>query len=1384
MKKLLFSLATILITVYGSYAQCGPGEDTTAPVFGNAGDGTMANPFKNLLLSTVGGVPSGTYYFNFNGSTFQGALDNDTDGGGWLMVLNYVHLAGDNSALQVRNTDLPLLGSSTVGDNEAGTANWGHLGNDLAAAIDFEEMRFYGETTGHTRIINFKTSYTNALNYLKTGVGNFIGINSVANFTALSGHTANLPGQTANYFTNQGDNALTEFPFFRSAQFHWGIRGGGATGNRWEVDDSAINTQSTIHRVWVRGDLSPSATPTLSATLDNTGNISISPTDFGFTLTDNCSTEANINLSLSQTDFSCADVGDNTIQFTATDEQNNNVTIDVTVTIVESPPVINTAPPAPFLIVALDSNGELILDLATLNTTVTDDCGIMSTTISRTDFNCDDIGFNSVTITTTDVNGNVTNASMPFIITDPVPPVIQCVASFSVELDGTGSVTLNPNSLLESFIDNCNGLGNVTLDKSVFTCADIGDNLVTLTVSDQGGNETTCTTTVTVTIPSCPGNLTLQAETDACGITYNYPCASNVTSGPPSGTFLAVGTTNTFTYDTLDNMGATVPCSYDVTVVDTEGPAFITRDQTLVLDVTGTVSLTANDLLGSNPLAPDYTVDQTGTFNREDISTTGTEILLEDDQVSTALPIGFEFAFYGNLYNDFYISSNGFITFTANSDDGCCDGQVLPDTTEPNNLIAFDWEDYDPESGGNIRYETIGTAPNRILIMDFDNVAHIDDAMQGTTTQVKLFETTNTIEIHATSISDLGYDKTQGLENINGTAAIIVPGRNAAQWSTTNDVVTFIPIAGIIDGCGVDTLVASQTDFDCTNLGTNIVTLTATDLNGNVSMQNAIVTVTTTDTTAPVITLTGDDPQEIVQGTAYSELGATADDGSMVVINASLVDINTVGSYSVTYNAKDLSCNDAIEVVRTINVVDTTAPVISLTGVNPQIIELGAGYTELGATTDDGSMIVIDDSLVDTNTVGSYSVRYNATDTSGNNAIEVIRTVNVVDTTAPVISLIGANPQEIELGAGYTELGATTDDGSTVVIDDSLVDTNTVGSYSVRYNAADASGNNTVEVIRTVTVVDTTAPVISLNGANPQVIELGTGYTELGATTDDGSTVVIDDSLVDTNTVGSYSARYNASDVSGNNAVEVIRTVNVVDTTAPVISLTGLNPQVIELGTGYTELGATTDDGSTVVIDDSLVDTNTVGIYSVRYNATDASGNNAIEVIRTVNVVDTTAPVISLIGANPQEIELGAGYTEWGATTDDGSMVVIDDSSVDTNTVGSYSVRYNATDASGNNAIEVIRTVNVIPLLTIEDNLFSKAVIVYPNPTSSILYIESSENLMDTIEVMDMSGRIIKRIEQDAVSRYQMNTSHLAGGIYFVKITSGNKEAIKRITKN
>ena len=91
------------------------------------------------------------------------------------------------------------------------------------------------------------------------------------------------------------------------------------------------------------------------------------------------------------------------------------------------------------------------------------------------------------------------------------------------------------------------------------------------------------------------------------------------------------------------------------------------------------------------------------------------------------------------------------------------------------------------------------------------------------------------------------------------------------------------------------------------------------------------------------------------------------------------------------------------------------------------------------------------------------------------------------------------------------------------------------------------------------------------------------------------------------------------------------RTVNVVDTTGPVITITGDNPATVELGTTYTDAGATADGGETVT-STGTVDTYCRN-YTITYTATDANSNMGTAT-RTVNVVDTTGPVITITGNN------------------------------------------------------------------------------------------------------------------------------------------------------
>ncbi|MGY3793474.1 BspA family leucine-rich repeat surface protein [Aquimarina sp. 433] len=455
----------------------------------------------------------------------------------------------------------------------------------------------------------------------------------------------------------------------------------------------------------------------------------------------------------------------------------------------------------------------------------------------------------------------------------------------------------------------------------------------------------------------------------------------------------------------------------------------------------------------------------------------------------------------------------------------------------------------------------------------------------------------------------------------------------------------------------------------------------------------------------PVITLLGDNPQVIERGDAYTELGAEVTYGAIVTINATSVNTDVVGSYSVAYDAVNtVSGATATQVTRTVEVVDTTAPVITLNGLNPQIIELGDPYVELGATTDDGSPVTLDTNIgLLVSDVGTYSAMYFAVDAYGNSST-VFRTVEVVDTTAPVITLSGANPQIIELGNPYVELGATTDDGSPVTLDTNIgLLVSDVGTYSAMYFAVDAYGNSST-IFRTVEVVDTTAPVITLNGPNPQIIELGDSYVELGATTDDGSPVTLDTNIgLLVSDVGTYSAIYFAVDAYGNSST-VFRTVEVVDTTAPVITLNGPNPQIIELGNPYVELGATTDDGSPVTLDTNIgLLVSDVGAYSAMYFAADASGNSST-VFRTVEVVDTTNPTVVCQNITVQLDDTGnasitAAIIDNGSTDLSGIVsLAIDVTDLDCTNVGDNMVTLTVTDANGN-------TDMCMATVTVEDSI-------------------------------------------------------------------------------
>mgnify|MGYP002628183196 FL=1 len=164
------------------------------------------------------------------------------------------------------------------------------------------------------------------------------------------------------------------------------------------------------------------------------------------------------------------------------------------------------------------------------------------------------------------------------------------------------------------------------------------------------------------------------------------------------------------------------------------------------------------------------------------------------------------------------------------------------------------------------------------------------------------------------------------------------------------------------------------------------------------------------------------------------------------------------------------------------------------------------------------------------------------------------------------------------------------------------------------------------------------APVITLNGTDPLSILIGSTFTDPGATAIDAygvditSDIVIAGDTVDTNTAGTYIITYNVSDDTGKAASEVTRTVIVAaDIVAPVITLTGSDTINVTLGDAFTDPGATATDNvdgditTSIVVSGDTVDVNTAGTYTITYNVSDAAGNPATEVTRTVTVAAPSA---------------------------------------------------------------------------------------------------------------------------------------------------------------
>jgi len=180
---------------------------------------------------------------------------------------------------------------------------------------------------------------------------------------------------------------------------------------------------------------------------------------------------------------------------------------------------------------------------------------------------------------------------------------------------------------------------------------------------------------------------------------------------------------------------------------------------------------TSNALLAENPSSiTNYffiTSREEGgpSYHFQDISDSGNRVNdLKDDNYSGPYPIGFSFMFYGQAYSEFYISSNGFIGFGPPDDYKNWKNTTMPREIDPNNIIAWCWNDLKPANGA-VFYQTI----DQQLVVQFQNYGQYLNS--GTITGQIILKANGDIVFQYKEIQDSFSIKlcSIGIENADGT---------------------------------------------------------------------------------------------------------------------------------------------------------------------------------------------------------------------------------------------------------------------------------------------------------------------------------------------------------------------------------------------------------------------------------------------------------------------------------------------------------------------------------------------------------------------------------------------------------------------------------------
>jgi hypothetical protein len=1055
---------------------------------------------------------------------------------------------------------------------------------------------------------------------------------------------------------------------------------GACTGNytitrTYTAVDDCGNETPHIQTITVQDTTAPEATAQdITVQLDASGNVSITGAQLDNGSTDNCGT---LTFSVDINSFDCTNIGANTVVFTAQDDCGLSSTASATVTVEDN---VNPVATAQNITVQLDASGAAAITGAQVDNGSNDACGILSTTVSPSSFDCSSVGPNTVTLTVTDNNNNVSTTTAIVTVEDNVAPTAIC-QDLTVQLDANGAATITAAQVDNGSFDNCS-VATTTLSKTDFDCTNVGDNTVTLTVTDVNSNVSTCTATITVedniapiitqaaTALTVECSATTMSEIDAWigingGATATDNCGGNWSTDATDFSDLCGETgvsTVTFTYtDASLNEAST---SATITITDTSPPVFAT------------------------PLP------QNGTFECDQVPTPAT---VSADDCDGEMFVSFsETTTAGTCPDSYQINRTWSSTDACGNTASHTQTLTIQDTTAPvitaeatDETIECDGADHTADFNtwfnnrggatatdncGSVTWSTDYTTMGSICSGDSVQVVFTASDDCGNSSS-----TTAVWKVADTTPPSIGNQATNGQVECDGAgnSADVIAWLNNNAGATATDV------------CGNVTWTNDFTTMALTCGGGSAVSVvfTATDDCGNSS--NSVATFTLIDTTAPTFNeaLPAD---ETVQCDAVPTAPTlTATDLCSTTATVSYSETSTPGSctnsYTIqrTWTASD-ACDNEVSHVQTLSVIDTTDPLAVGQDVTVQLDAQG-NATRTASAFDNGSSdacgtVTFSSSLsdqtgsisFDCSDLGDQTLTLIVTDECGNQSTTDV-TVTVEDNVNPTITAAAQDEVHECDGTDYsTQLtawlanngGATATDACGGIVwtysPDPATLIETCGDASevvVTFTATDGSGNST-DTQATFSIEDTTGPVIAGDATNVTVECDGLGNTgDLAAwlASNGGAGIAAD-------ACGNVSWSNNFTGLgmtcAGSGAVEVTFTATddcgnettttamftIEDTTGPAILLTASDLTVECDGAGNgAALQAWLDDKAGARVDDDLCgstvtwsndfeglrelsdDCGATGSATVIFSATDDC-NNSTDFTATFTIQDATPP--------------------------------------------------------------------------------------------------------------------------------------------------------------